>query len=159
MTETENRHPVCFRKWGGCKLPASSCEFACAAYEEAKAAQIFRTDNADVEVSLKSNYAIFSPGDGSGFVIVAYKEKEGKVYYRYPADGGGSYTPDWIETRSDQIVAHGTNYNLLKSNMNAAMALEKLLRPAWQASIELEIRLRRDMQEAVWARAKGGLES
>lgn len=151
MTETENHHPVCFYKHG-CQRLVGVCEFSCAIYEEDKSRQFgWGVDNA--AINFEPSYAIFSSGDGSGFVIVEYKEKEGKVYYRLHETN----LDDWVETRSDQIVAHGTNYNLLKSNMNAAMALEKLLRPAWQASIELEIRLRRDMQEAVWARAKGGL--
>lgn len=98
-----------------------------------------------------TEYAVFSPGDGQGFVIgevaafgiVVRLNKHEDIVYDIP---------------EDRIVARSRNYDILKSNMMAAQALEKLLRPAWQAAVEHELRLRNMMIQAVWDRAKGGLE-
>lgn len=53
------------------------------------------------------------------------------------------------------IVAESTDPQLLKGQMLQAQQLEKQLRPLWQAAIEHEIRVKRQMLDAVYAVARG----
>jgi len=99
-------------------------------------------------------YAILSTPDGFVF---------GHLIKSVTARGGGCYQHLYIMPSGiykafypAEVVAEYDNPVLCKQAMGRAKALEKALRPGWQAAIEHERRMHRAMIEAVWAAAKDG---
>jgi hypothetical protein len=112
----------------------------------------------DIQVKPPANpepiYCVFSPGDGEGFQIGRIIDVSSS-FYRVETISGKEKFINIVYP--NQVATIGKNYVLLKTNMDAAKALEKELRVAWQFAIEHARRIEVNMLTRVWTRVRGGL--
>jgi hypothetical protein len=95
-------------------------------------------------------WAIISPGDGRGFIVVPVIDDDGQIvtYETEPNCLRVARLADLY------VVARHTTQSAALDGLIRAQNAEKLMRPIWQASVEHEIRCRRMMQDAVAKAAK-----